>query len=255
MKINNLLAVILLLILITGCSTKPTSSRYDVQQDHAPDRLPLDTEVQDISAVFVTPSYWANKDYQIDGVTYRVLKDAKGYKSTGIASWYGNKFHGHATSNGETFNMYKLSAAHKTLPIPSFAKVTNLANQKSTIVRVNDRGPFHPDRILDLSYGAAYKLGVLKEGTANVIVEAIHIEPPANYVSKVCDIQLAATSNFEKAQHETSIQANQFSAPSFVQTQGKIHRMLLGPFSSLTQCEALLKKVRFNFPKAFIKVK
>jgi len=248
------IALLFVMTMMSGCSTKPTS-RYAIQQDHAPTRLPYSHEVKDIPAVFVEPSNWANNDYELDGMTYRVLKNAQGYKASGLASWYGSKFHGHQTSNGEVFDMYRLSAAHKTLPIPSFVKVTNIDNNKSTIVRVNDRGPFHPNRILDLSYGAAFKLGVLKKGTANVVIEAIHIKRPANFITNVCNIQLAASSSLIKARTQTTIEANQLSVPSFVQTQGRIHRMLLGPFSSLTQCEALLKKVRFNYPKAFIKVK
>jgi rare lipoprotein A len=245
----------IVILMINGCTIKPGQSRYNIKHDHAPQRLPSMHEIKDISPVFVEPSTWANKDYEIEDVTYHVLKNAKGYKRTGIASWYGQKFHGHETSNGEIFDMYRLSAAHKTLPIPSFARVTNLENNKSTIVRVNDRGPFHPDRIIDLSYGAAHKLGVLRHGTANVSVEAIHLKRPAGFVTRVCTIQLAATSNIAKANTQTALEANQLSVPFSIQTQGRIYRMLLGPFSSLTQCEAVLKKVRFNYPKAFIKMK
>lgn len=97
----------------------------------------------------------------------------EGFQQTGLASWYGEKFHGHLTSNGEIFDMYQVSAAHTGLPIPSFARVTNLENQRSIIVRVNDRGPFHNDRIIDLSYAAAYQLGFANQGTALVHVESI----------------------------------------------------------------------------------
>src|SRR5678815_1754148 len=97
--------------------------------------------------------------------THGVLPSAEGYDETGIASFYGNKFHGRRTSSLEVYDMYAFSAAHKTLPLPSFARVTNLANGKSVIVRVNDRGPFHDGRIIDLSYAAAVKLGVDRAGT------------------------------------------------------------------------------------------
>jgi len=96
-----------------------------------------------------------------------------GYLEIGIASWYGKKFHGRLTSNGETYDMYSLSAAHKALPLPSMVRVTNLDNGKKTILRVNDRGPFHDDRIIDLSYMAAMELGFANKGTAPVVVEAI----------------------------------------------------------------------------------
>lgn len=111
--------------------------------------------------------------YTVNGRTYRVMATEEGFQQTGLASWYGEKFHGHLTSNGETFDMYQVSAAHTSLPIPSFARVTNLENQRSIIVRVNDRGPFHNDRIIDLSYAAAYQLGFANQGTALVHVESI----------------------------------------------------------------------------------
>lgn len=103
------------------------------------------------------------------------MDSSKGYKERGTASWYGKKFHGYRTSNGEIYDMYSMSAAHKTLPLPTYAKVTNLKNGKSVIVKINDRGPFHEDRIIDLSYAAASKLGVLNKGTADVEVEAIDL--------------------------------------------------------------------------------
>ena len=107
------------------------------------------------------------------GKSYAVLPSADGYDETGIASFYGNKFHGRRTSSLEVYDMYAFSAAHKTLPLPSFARVTNLANGKSVIVRVNDRGPFHDGRIIDLSYAAAVKLGVDRTGTARVEVRGL----------------------------------------------------------------------------------
>ena len=107
------------------------------------------------------------------GTPYRVLDKPDGYVEQGLASFYGKKFHGRRTSSLEVYDMYAFSAAHKTLPLPSFARVTNLANGKSVIVRVNDRGPFHPGRIIDLSYAAAVKLGVVRTGTARVEVRAL----------------------------------------------------------------------------------
>lgn len=111
--------------------------------------------------------------YTVLGKTYRVMKSSKGYKERGDASWYGTKFHGRLTSNGERYDMYKMTAAHKSLPIPTYVTVKNLDNGREIIVRVNDRGPFHEGRIIDLSYAAASKIGMLKKGTARVEVEAI----------------------------------------------------------------------------------
>lgn len=110
--------------------------------------------------------------YEVFGRKYTVLPTARGYRETGLASWYGKKFHGRKTSNGETYDMFKLTAAHKSLPLPSWIRVTNLANGKSVIVRVNDRGPFHKGRVLDLSYAAATKLETVGK-VAMVEIEAI----------------------------------------------------------------------------------
>ncbi|MEE8118688.1 MAG: septal ring lytic transglycosylase RlpA family protein [Gammaproteobacteria bacterium] len=115
--------------------------------------------------------------YVVFGKRYKVLKNAAGYKKRGIASWYGQKFHGRHTSNGEVFNMYALSAAHKTLPLPTCVKVTNIKNGHSIFVHVNDRGPFKDNRLVDLSYAAARELGVIKEGTAFVEIQTV---PPRN---------------------------------------------------------------------------
>ncbi len=113
------------------------------------------------------------KPYTVDGKRYTPLTGDVAYNETGIGSWYGKKFHGRKTSNGETYNMYAMTAAHKTLPLPSYVRVTNLNTGQSIIVRVNDRGPFIEDRIIDLSYAAAARLGYANKGTARVRVERI----------------------------------------------------------------------------------
>lgn len=122
------------------------------------------------------PARYGNMDeYEQGGRTYRVLDTSKGYDERGVASWYGEKFHGRRTSSGEPFDMHQLSAAHRTLPLPSWVRVTNLANGRAILLRVNDRGPFaDPDeRILDVSYAAAVELGMVETGTAAVRVEAV----------------------------------------------------------------------------------
>jgi len=109
----------------------------------------------------------------VRGKRYTTLTSSKGYKQRGIASWYGTKFHGHRTSSGESYDMYRMSAAHKTLPLPTYARVSNLRNGRSVIVKINDRGPFHENRLIDLSYAAAARLGILGKGTGLVEVETI----------------------------------------------------------------------------------
>jgi rare lipoprotein A len=122
---------------------------------------------------------YANRPYTALGKTYTPRTSAGNFKQRGMASWYGKKFHGQRTSSGEVYDMYAMSAAHPTLPLPSYARVTNLANGKSVIVRVNDRGPFLHERVIDLSYSAAYKLGYIGNGSAEVEVESI--APSANF--------------------------------------------------------------------------
>ncbi|MFC7297860.1 septal ring lytic transglycosylase RlpA family protein [Herminiimonas aquatilis] len=114
-----------------------------------------------------------NKPYVVFGKRYIPISDARPFKQTGRGSWYGKKFHGQKTSSGELYDMYKMSAAHPTLPIPSYARVTNLSNGKQVIVRVNDRGPFHSSRVIDLSYTAALKLGYIGHGSAELQVERL----------------------------------------------------------------------------------
>jgi len=111
--------------------------------------------------------------YEVNGHCYTILPASTGYRESGVASWYGMKFHGKPTSNGETFDVFQLTAAHKTLPIPCFAKVTRVETGESVIVRINDRGPFVDDRLVDLSWAAAAKLGFVEQGLAEVTVEVI----------------------------------------------------------------------------------
>jgi len=116
--------------------------------------------------------------YEVLGKRYQVLDSSAGYQERGVASWYGNKFHGNLTSNREKYDMYAMSAAHKTLPLPTYVRVRNLSNNRSVIVRVNDRGPFVHNRIIDLSYAAALKLDMIRDGTGMVEVTAITFDKP-----------------------------------------------------------------------------
>ncbi|PIE20814.1 MAG: septal ring lytic transglycosylase RlpA family lipoprotein [Neptuniibacter caesariensis] len=167
--------VLLLAAMIVGCSSSGThNGRYSMRHDKAPDQ-PVDvSHVKDAVPKVEPKSRGGNKSpYTVLGKQYHIADSALNYREVGIASWYGKKFHGHQTSNGEIYDMYKMSAAHKSLPIPTYLRVTNLANNRQVIVRVNDRGPFHGNRLIDLSYAAASKLDMLGKGTARVRVEAI----------------------------------------------------------------------------------
>lgn len=168
--------------MLAGCASAPPepdhSSRYTITQDRAPSGHFDVSSLADAVPRYEQPCSAGNKSpYSVWGKTYSVMASNEGYVERGVASWYGEKFHGHKTSNGETFDMYTMSAAHKSLQIPGYARVTNLDNGRSVIVRVNDRGPFHGDRLIDLSYAAAKKLGYQGRGTARVEVAAITVRP------------------------------------------------------------------------------
>jgi rare lipoprotein A len=182
----------LLVLLVSGCSsnsTQPsgvsqsavvaaakakTESRYAIKQDLGPKQHKDMSNAPDAVPKVEPHSRGGNKSrYEVWGKSYSVMASSIGFKQRGLASWYGQKFHGHLTSNGETYDMYAMTAAHKSLPLPTYARITNLANNKTVIVRVNDRGPFHGDRVIDLSYAAASKLDYRKTGVAEVLVEAI----------------------------------------------------------------------------------
>ena len=159
---------------------RPQSSRYSDNSDSVPGTVPdVSKLVEPVPKVEPRSLYGNKSPYTVLGKTYRVLPSARGYDERGIASFYGNKFHGYKTSSLETYDMYAFSAASTTLPLPSYARVTNLENGKSVIVRVNDRGPFHANRLIDLSYAAAVKIGIWPKGTGLVEVRGIDPGNPA----------------------------------------------------------------------------
>lgn len=163
----------LFILFLTGCIS---SGRYSHRNDSAPNKIPEQVNQEAVEPYFVEHAKANSRPYTVFGKQYFPMQSAKGYEASGEASWYGQKFHGHLTANGEIYNMYDMTAAHKTLPLPSFVRVTNIESGRQTIVRVNDRGPFHDDRLIDLSWAAAKKLDVLKNGTAKVKIEVIHVD-------------------------------------------------------------------------------
>lgn len=152
----------------------PTWGQRYYLDDGPGDMAPTEMDrIPDAVPVAETPHRFANRPYSVFGVTYEPATPTETFSQRGMASWYGRRFHGKPTSSGEPYDMYKMSAAHPTLPIPSYARVTNLANGRSVVVRINDRGPFHPGRVIDLSYAAAHRLGYASKGSTEVLVEAI----------------------------------------------------------------------------------
>jgi rare lipoprotein A len=182
------------------------------------------------------------KSYVVFGKRYYPMKSAAGYREKGIASWYGNKFHGRQTAIGERYDMYQMTAAHKTLPLPSYAEVTNLNNGRKIIVRVNDRGPFHGSRIIDLSYSAAKKLDIIGQGTGQVEVRAISAKTYANQVAKPVSVagvkpevpaaQAAESLPSGYHTHEGDIQADDHDVV------GPAVYLQVGTFSSIERAES-----------------
>ena len=187
-----LVALAALSLLVVSCSTSRAPVQkaggpvvraqpgLDINRAHKDGAPWWDVDVSripDATPTLHTGNYKANP-YTVLGKTYFPLQESKNYVQSGTASWYGTKFHGQNTANGEVYDLYGMSAAHKTLPLPSYVRVTNLDNNRTVILRVNDRGPFYSDRIIDLSYAAAKKLGYAETGTARVKVEGID---PAQY--------------------------------------------------------------------------
>ncbi|MDC8830893.1 septal ring lytic transglycosylase RlpA family protein [Alteromonas gilva] len=165
--------IVVVCLALSGCQAP---SRYSQAKDSAPSSSYPEPAMEDVTPRYEPYRETNSRPYEVFGKHYKPLTSGKGYTAVGNASWYGQKFHGHLTSNGEIYDMFGMSAAHKTLPLPSYVKVTNLSNQLSAIVRVNDRGPFHSDRIIDLSYAAAKKLDFHKNGTTAVKLEVIHVD-------------------------------------------------------------------------------
>ncbi|WP_188983739.1 septal ring lytic transglycosylase RlpA family protein [Pseudomonas matsuisoli] len=173
-------------LLVASCSSQRSSSlpstggvassgAGDYSRPHKDGAPWWDVDVSKVQDAVPMPHYGAYKanPYTVLGKTYYPIADSRNYRATGTASWYGTKFHGQATANGETYDLYGMTAAHKTLPLPSYVRVTNLDNGRSVMLRVNDRGPFYSDRVIDLSFAAAKKLGYAETGTARVTVEGI----------------------------------------------------------------------------------
>lgn len=259
------------LLALGGCSTgsKQQTSRYSQAQDTAPAN-PVDVSSVKDAVPRVEPysRYGNPSSYVVLGKRYQTLSTHQGYRERGIASWYGTKFHGHRTSSGEPYDMYSMSAAHKSLPLPTYARVTNLKNGKSVIVKINDRGPFHDNRLIDLSYAAATRLDILGKGTGLVEVEALdartfetdratpHVvasKPKIRKASPADDrlaepslyLQLGAfsdRSNAERLQARLSdTLPQQLHISRTVADQKPLYRLRIGPLASVETADQLTK--------------
>ena len=262
-KVFSLAVSLFAIVACSSVSEPPTESpnvgRYSIIQDRAPTESIELSSIPEVVPGPVERTIAGNRSpYTVLGETYFVLPSEEGYSERGIASWYGEKFHGHKTSNGEVFDMYLVSAAHKSLPIPSFLKVTNLNNNRSIVVRVNDRGPFHGNRIIDLSYAAALKLGYAEIGTARVQLDAIVTENFATDFVKRKDLslngdsarhtnqylQVAAFSNRTSARELSNKLEGMLGRPvvinSVTNRDGKVlYRVRVGPISDQGELEEI----------------
>jgi len=165
--------IVIAAALLAACSSAPNKGGY-YKDDGPGANAPADLGSIADATPRVEPLHrFANRPYEVFGKKYVPLASLQPYRQRGIASWYGKRFHGQKTASGERYDMYAMTAAHPILPIPSYARVTNLRTGARVVVRINDRGPFHSDRIIDLSYAAAYRLGLIGAGSGQVEVEAI----------------------------------------------------------------------------------
>ncbi|MDR2244247.1 MAG: septal ring lytic transglycosylase RlpA family protein [Burkholderiales bacterium] len=163
-------------LVLAACSSapKPPAGKGGYYQDDGPGSTTVNLDAIPDAVPRAEPLHrFANRPYTVLGRTYVPATTRTPYKARGTASWYGKKFHGNKTSTGEIYDMFAMSAAHPTLPLPSYVRVTNVSNGKSVVVRVNDRGPFLHNRLIDLSYAAAYRIGIAASGTGEVLVETV----------------------------------------------------------------------------------
>jgi rare lipoprotein A len=248
--------ILLLMILLTGCSSKPRI------EDGLSHKIPPPADLNSIPDAVPKPEplsrYGNPHSYQVLGQSYSTLNSAKGYRERGIASWYGSKFHGRRTSSGEPYDMYAMTAAHKSLPLPTYARVTNLRNNRSVVVKINDRGPFHDNRLIDLSYTAAWKLDITGAGTGLVEVTAIDptipkpsVKPEGPKLVKKglpeIFLQVGAFGNANNAQQLKKRLETELQTPVQIETlnrpQQAVYRVRVGPIASVELCDFYSQKL------------
>jgi rare lipoprotein A len=272
-------ACALALAILAGCATKPKPAPRPSEpglgkyylDDGPPERVPGNlADIPDAQPADEPFHRFANRPYTVFGQTYVPVVNKEPRKERGLASWYGRKFHGQKTSSGEVYDMFAMTAAHKTMPIPSFARVTNVKNGKSVVVRINDRGPFHSDRIIDLSYAAAARIGIVGAGSGLVEVERVFsgsglpdaaIPPAPQPVPAAAVIetpvlsqetaglwlQLGAFSSAEGAEsfrQKISRQLPWLLEPLQVSSRDGLHRVRAGPYRNRDEAGAIADKLR-----------
>lgn len=249
-----LVAFLLTISLISACVSRPLS---DGARANVPRSLPGNA----IPREEPRSRYGNGPYYKVRGQTYKVMDSSHAYQERGVASWYGKKFHGRMTSNQEPYDMYGMTAAHKTLPLPTYVRVRNLKNNRSIVVRVNDRGPFIDNRLIDLSYSAALKLDMVKAGTGLVEVTAISYEEPAPRRATSTNgttprsepgtdifVQVGAFGETDNARRRLSVLRKSGFRSAFVHTDNNVsptlYRVRIGPISDVTQYDSIVEKLQ-----------
>jgi len=243
--------ILLLTAWLAGCSAPGPVDNGDYPPPQPRDISGIGNAVPRLEA----PSRYGNPaSYVVNGKRYYTLSSSSDYVERGIASWYGSKFHGRRTSSGEVYDLYKMTAAHKTLPLPTYAEVVNLRNGRSVVVKINDRGPFHANRIIDLSYVAAARLGILEYGTGLVEVRAIDPSAPARQQVAAATkpagsehatlfIQVGAFSSRDNARRlSEKLQASDLGQIHIVEgsgTAGPLYRVRIGPLASVDDADRI----------------
>ncbi len=251
--------VLLLTSLLTACGSSPS---FFEKGDSAPTHHRDLSNVPDAVPQAEPRSRYGNpKSYVVRGIRYYVKESSAGFTQRGIASWYGTKFHGRRTSSGEPYDMYAMTAAHKTLPLPTYLEVVNLRNNKRVIVKANDRGPFHPNRIIDLSYAAATKLGITASGTGLVEIRALngsnetspsisrqhqHPRNKANITPNMF-LQVGAFSsryNAQQLHHKLHNAAFERAKITTINVSGNpVFRVRIGPLSSVEEADQIVDQL------------
>jgi len=265
-----------LALALAACGTAPKKAAQPLEgprkpsyysDDGPPDSVPANlAQIPDAVPRDEPYNRFANKPYTVFGRTYTPVLNREPTKERGIASWYGKKFHGQKTASGEPYDMFAMTAAHPTLPIPSYAKVTNLKTGQHVVVRINDRGPFHTDRIIDLSYAAASRIGIAAPGSGAVEVERVFastgaapavvataapqaptVETPMVVEDRGLWLQIGAFSSRESAEifREQAVRALSWNhEPLDISARDGLYRVRLGPYRNRGEADAISAKVQ-----------
>jgi rare lipoprotein A len=228
----------------------PRYQRVNVAQ--VPDAVPRNERLSDTG----------NDPYTVNGETYYPVKTSHGYRERGVASWYGRMFHGRRTSSGESYDMYAMTAAHRTLPLPSYARVRNLRNGRQVVLKINDRGPFLHNRVIDLSYAAAYRLGIVDTGTG--LVEVVTVGPDTSVADKKIGapvtsatprppsiyIQVGAFSERDNAERMRRQLYSHTYGPVITQHArvegGDVHRVRVGPIATVGEADQIVQRMQWQ---------